>query len=88
MIRWLEEARLSPTEKSNMTQFQATSFAKDLDAETTEWRLMSWPRAEDTPLRFLLRSSDSRRATFTIDDGYEYGKVERGDTGSATNLTP
>ncbi len=77
MIRWLDDERLPPTVKANMARFKATSFAKDLDESETEWRFMSWPRTDHTPLRFILRSSSNRSATFTIDGaGHEYGNIE------------
>ena len=65
MIRWLDDARLSDAVKANLARFRATSFAKDLDEEEASWQFMSWPRTDHTPLRFLLRSSDSRRATWS-----------------------
>jgi hypothetical protein len=85
MIRWLDDERLPAAVKANMARFKATSFAKDLDESAAHWRFMSWPRSEDTPLRFLLRSDDQRQATFTVDEGgQEYGKLE----GAAQGVSP
>jgi hypothetical protein len=79
MIRWLEDERLPTAVKANMARFKTTSFAKTLDEEQRAWQLMSWPRTHHTPLRFLLRSDDGRRASFVIDGpGRQYGLVEDG----------
>jgi len=85
MIRWLDDERLPAAVKANMARFKATTFAKDLDESRAYWRFMSWPRSEEWPLRFLLRSDDQRQAVFTVDEGEEYGKIEGAEQGVSPN---
>jgi len=76
MIQWIDEEGADDVVKANLDRFRRTSFAKNLEEDKTTWRLMSWPRSADSPLRFLLRSDRQKLATFTIDgDGREYGDL-------------
>jgi hypothetical protein len=76
MIEWLEVRKDDDVVNANLDRFRRTSFAKDLEEDKATWMWMSWPRSPENPLRFKLRSDQSRNATFTIDgDGREYGDI-------------
>jgi hypothetical protein len=68
MIIWPNERALTPTARRNLADFRATTAAKDLEDEATEWQVHSYSWLSDAPNRTILLSDDGEQETVTIEE--------------------
>jgi len=69
MVRWPAADRLSRVSSPILERFKKTAEAKDLEQDSREWVLASWPWMPEAPYLFTARSSDGvEERHFVIDE--------------------
>jgi hypothetical protein len=59
MLRWPAPDRLSKTSHVVLERFKKTGVAKELEQDSREWVLVTWPWVPDPPYTIVARASDA-----------------------------
>jgi hypothetical protein len=68
MVRWPASDRMSRVSAPLVERFKKTALAKELEQDSREWVLSSWPWMPDAPYLYTARASDGEERRATIDD--------------------
>lgn len=69
--------RLRDIERAHFQRFLGTGIGKELESDGAAWVVVSWPRVEGYPARFLLRNETFDECDVTFFDGARYNRVFR-----------
>jgi hypothetical protein len=76
---------MSKVSHSVVERFKKTGIAKDLEQDTREWVLLSWPWLPDAPYTVIARASDGEERQFVGDaEGLWVARSLRAPTAAAT----